>query len=298
MSPFDWQVVAKSVRGASHERTGTINQDAVLYSSLETSPGVLLAVADGHGSRKSFRSASGAKFAVEAAHEVSNRIFNDKIDALSAEKRPESALKAWPASVLEAWKRRVETHLKEQPLQDTMAVRPADPRPESGPPSPSTSLGPKTYLVYGSTCLGTVVTSDVLFFSQLGDGDILTVDFSGKVERPLPKDERFIGNETASLCSPDALSIWRLRWVDLKREPAPAMVLMATDGYGNSFRDEAGFQKVASDIWEIVCHEGFETVSQELESWLTEASREGSGDDISVGLLCRLSAVQQAKAIP
>jgi hypothetical protein len=152
--------------------------------------------------------------------------------------------------------------------------------------------------VYGSTCLCTIVCPEFIFYSQLGDGDILAVDFAGKVTRPLPKDDRFIGNETASLCSPDALAVWQIRWVDLRQEQAPAMVLMATDGYGNSFKDDAGFQKVASDIWEIICHESFETVSQELESWLTEASREGSGDDISVGLLCRLSARSEAQKAP
>lgn len=73
------------------------------------------------------------------------------------------------------------------------------------------------------------------FYLQLGDGDLLTVAASGEVERP-------------------------------------PLILAATDGYANSFRDETSFHQVAQDLWGMV---------------RDEASRQGSGDDITAGLIWR-----------
>ena len=67
----------------------------------------------------------------------------------------------------------------------------------------------------------------------------------------------------------------------------PALILAATDGYANSFRNEASFQQVARDLWAMVRDERLEPVQSNLENWLNEASRQGSGDDITVGVLCR-----------
>jgi len=44
---------------------------------------------------------------------------------------------------------------------------------------------------------------------------------------------------------------------------------------------------VGADLLEIVREEGLETVDGCLESWLHEASAFGSGDDVTLGLLCR-----------
>jgi hypothetical protein len=68
----------------------------------------------------------------------------------------------------------------------------------------------------------------------------------------------------------------------------PALILLATDGYANSFVNEEAFLQVATDIWEIIRDEGLATVTENLEGWLERASQEGSGDDITLGLLCRL----------
>ena len=67
----------------------------------------------------------------------------------------------------------------------------------------------------------------------------------------------------------------------------PALILAATDGYANSYRDEASFQQVARDLWEMLRDEGVETVRSNLKNWLNEASQQGSGDDITVGILCQ-----------
>jgi hypothetical protein len=67
----------------------------------------------------------------------------------------------------------------------------------------------------------------------------------------------------------------------------PALILVSTDGYSNSFSNDHNFLKVGTDIWEIVRSEGLSEVDKNLKSWLKEVSEKGSGDDITMGIICR-----------
>jgi hypothetical protein len=65
------------------------------------------------------------------------------------------------------------------------------------------------------------------------------------------------------------------------------LILVATDGYANSFVNDAAFLRVGSDILDILRRDGAQVVQDSLGDWLREASDAGSGDDITVGLLYR-----------
>src|SRR5205085_608934 len=66
--PWNIRVATCSERGATHERRKLPNQDAAAYwPSSGVATQVVIAVADGHGSPKSFRSATGAQLAVKSA---------------------------------------------------------------------------------------------------------------------------------------------------------------------------------------------------------------------------------------
>ena len=54
----------------------------------------------------------------------------------------------------------------------------------------------------------------------------------------------------------------------------------------NSFRDEAGFLKVGPDILNTIRAEGLGQVKDNLERWLSDSTRAGSGDDVTLGILC------------
>jgi hypothetical protein len=143
-------------------------------------------------------------------------------------------------------------------------------------------------IAYGATLLVAVVMPACIIYLQLGDGDILNVSQAGEVTRPaIPGDERLFADETTSLCSPDAWRDVRVYFQALAGEP-PALILLATDGYGKSFRDEAGFLAVGSDVLEMIRSDGLEAVAHNLPAWLSEASQTGSGDDITLGMLYRL----------
>ncbi|HEY5139225.1 MAG TPA: protein phosphatase 2C domain-containing protein, partial [Methylococcales bacterium] len=67
-TPPQWQVLGKSIRGASHERKGLENQDHIDYTrGPDGELPLCLAISDGHGSKNHFRSAIGSRLAVEKA---------------------------------------------------------------------------------------------------------------------------------------------------------------------------------------------------------------------------------------
>jgi serine/threonine protein phosphatase PrpC len=71
MGPSEWRVIGKSVQGSTHLRAQKANQDAIAWYPDE-GHGLprIVAVADGHGSEKHFRSHIGAGLATRTAIDV------------------------------------------------------------------------------------------------------------------------------------------------------------------------------------------------------------------------------------
>jgi hypothetical protein len=63
------------------------------------------------------------------------------------------------------------------------------------------------------------------------------------------------------------------------------LVLLSTDGYINSFRSERDFLQIGADYLQLLRQQGVDAVAHDLPDILSQASLEGSGDDISVALL-------------
>jgi serine/threonine protein phosphatase PrpC len=281
-----WRVVGQSVRGATHERAGLPNQDAIHWLEAgNTGLPLILAVADGHGSHKSFRSETGARLAVETAAQVISDFLRGQTqtESLSMTKR---AAEEWlPAALVRRWLEAVSTHVAAHPLSEDERALPLNVQATSKQDSPS-----NLPVAYGTTILAAAVAESFILYLQLGDGEILTVSEEGEVTRPLPKDERLFANETTSLCSQDAWRDFRVCFQVVSNTPPP-LILLCTDGYSNSFQDEQGFLKVGSDILEMIRADGLAMVNDHLESWLTESTYAGSGDDVTLGLICSEDAL-------
>ena len=58
--------------------------------------------------------------------------------------------------------------------------------------------------------------------------------------------------------------------------------MLATDGYANSFAEDADFEQVAKDLYAAIQQDGPSAVAGHLPDWLEATSKGGSGDDISV----------------
>jgi serine/threonine protein phosphatase PrpC len=278
-----WRIIGKSVRGASHVRGGLPNQDAIRWEpeSGQGAP-LILAVSDGHGSNKCFRSHVGAETAVRIATKSLQELLDGQPDLtnLSAIKR--TAEERLPQQIVREWKSSVQQHLGENPFSEEEWTRLAE--KEGGAARQLVEGNPA--LAYGATLVTALLQDEFILYLQLGDGEILTVSESGEVSRPLPSDERLIANETTSLCGPNAWSDFRVGFQALSTSP-PALILLSTDGYPNSFRDEQGFFKVGVDILDMIRVDGLEKVNSSLEGWLAEASSSGSGDDVTVGIIKR-----------
>lgn len=281
-----WRIVGKSVRGSAHKRTGLPNQDSISHWPLEGEAALplVLAVSDGHGSAKYFRSDKGARFAVDTAIEVI-RVF---LAGQTASQNPSfvkrTAEERLPQELVRKWRATVDSDIGETPFSlkelDTLEKREGAGARQAVEGSP--------VVAYGATLLAVVVDENFLLFLQLGDGDILTVSENGQVVRPVPGTELLIGNETKSLCLPNAWRDIRVSFQPLFGPPA--LILLCTDGYANSFVDDSAFLKVGPDILEMIRSEGLDEVSANVETWLTQAS-EYSGDDITLGIICRMDAL-------
>src|SRR5581483_169965 len=228
--PFPpWQVIGHTVRGASHVLKDIENQDHIRWESDHGR--VLLAVADGHGSARSFRSATGSRFAVN----VSLRIAAELLKAMPGRAAPVTAAQVRaaqghdtphgpadkrgddrflsfvkdqletdiPRHIVHGWLQLVDEDLERYPFseQELAVLAERDGRESTG------LVQQNGRLAYGSTLVTAIAMDSFAVFWQIGDGDVLTVSSAGEVGRPVPGDARLIANETSSLCSSDA---WRM----------------------------------------------------------------------------------------
>jgi serine/threonine protein phosphatase PrpC len=288
-SSHTWGVLHSTVRGASHKRKGMPNQDACGFSleSFSETVGVIVAIADGHGGEKYVRSDRGAKFAIKAAIEQGRRFISQdlygesrgierNIHALAQEYLTKHVVKQWASEVRHDYDQNPLTeeetqHLKIENKNDLLK----NPR-----------------LAYGTTLLMTILTSDFILHLQLGDGDILVISDEGEVSRPIAKDKRLFANDTTSLCADDAWKEFRIKYDPL--QTLPALILLTTDGYANSHETVEGFERIGVDyLQNLRDKNGISQVEKNLSTWLEETSEEGSGDDITIGIIYRASALQK-----
>lgn len=136
---------------------------------------------------------------------------------------------------------------------------------------------------HGTTLLAALIAPEFALFLQLGDGDILVTQEDGSVLRGVEPSARNFADETESLCSPQAwLSMQVAAWPPFARE---ALVLLATDGYANSYASTEAFERIGPDYLARVREQGLAQVGTELEAILEETSSLGSGDDITLGMI-------------
>jgi serine/threonine protein phosphatase PrpC len=284
----EWRMIGETVRGATHRRSGTPNQDAILLVR-ESSVGLplILSVSDGHGSDKCFRSDRGSRFAVAVGAELMREIFGNG-RAAEAPLPDAKTGEALAAEFARRWNAAVDADLAREPLK----AEELDRLEAKDGARARKMVEANRRLAYGATTLTVGLTDSFAAYLQLGDGEIITVSETGEVARPLPEDARLLANETTSLCSDAAARDFRFACLPLT-DPPPALILVTTDGYANSFADDAGFLKVGSDLLSMLRADGFDAVNRSVKGWLEEATRIGSGDDCTLGVICRMDALTQ-----
>lgn len=284
-----WHARAKSVTGFTH-RQGNPQvelQDAnLVHPESGAAHAVAVCAADGHGSPRSFRSAVGARFAVEECRSVCRELIEFGLETENHSALQDDLETRIGRQLVRSWRDRVTAHYQGSRQH---GVEPHEFYPDelvalekrSGREAVA-AVRDNYHLAYGSTLLAAVATDSFMAYWQLGDGDILVAGPDGECVPVFAPDPAHIANETTSLCSPKA---WEhFRW-GFSKNPAP-LILISTDGLSNSFENDAGFHQFGTDVYRDIRTRGVDAVAGRLNDWLLEISTRGSGDDVTVGLLC------------
>jgi serine/threonine protein phosphatase PrpC len=285
-----WQLLGESVCGSSHRRAGLPNQDAIARWTPTGDQGMpaIMVVSDGHGSSPHFRSEIGAALAVDSALSVL-RDFAEKCGSDIAKGHlTTSSISELPEILVPAWTHAVTDHLTTHPFSEKDWSH----LPAADIEAAREAIASNPLLAYGATLLAVLVANSVAIFLQLGDGDILCVDDRGQTTRPMPEDKRLVANQTTSLCQPEATREFRLSVLQ-GRDQLPVLIVVSTDGYANAFRSDEDFLLVGHDYLNMLRTSGADSVRKQLGGILTEASTNGSGDDITVGLMRRMTAFEE-----
>jgi hypothetical protein len=248
----------------------------------------ITAVSDGHGSARHFRSQVGSLHAVNLAAALLEEFLISYGDSTSPPANEQ--LQELQKKLVASWRASIEADYQGNPFttEEIAALM------ESEGEESRRAIEADPAIAYGATLLAAGAIGNSILYLQLGDGDILTVAPQGVTTRPLPEDERLIANQTTSLCMPEAWKDFRAVWS--RPSQIPMLVLLSTDGYINSFRSERDFLQIGADYLQLLRQQGIDAVAHDLPDILSQASLEGSGDDISVALLLSESVIgEEAK---
>ena len=275
-----YELFSCSVRGYSHIKKDTPCEDFCVKKDCTTDGFKIFAVADGHGDPNCLRSSIGSEYACRIACEslenfarnVSENGFEDRLfDRLECPALMDRLIR----SIIAKWTSEVDAELSQNPLTDeeyATASRLGD----------EYRRGIRTERMYGTTLIAGLLTERYLLLLQQGDGRCVVFDAEGKASQPIPWDDRCVGTATTSLCDPDAAHSVRHYVINLEDNPVIACIV-GTDGVEDSF--PTSMEKTHAyyrNILKEACEMGVEAMEQALSSDLSELSRQGSADDVSV----------------
>lgn len=260
------------VKGAAHKRNGLPCQDSKKIVEISEQI-VIIAVADGHGSKKCPRSDRGSTIAVNTFCEVMKNYLQsygtdeEGLSNLITFLNREGELR-FAQNICEEWQTRVKQSYYKKKADGMLDEK-------------GKIKWPAVYSLYGTTLLGVLLTDSFVFSFQIGDGDISLV--TEKEVFTLVESEKFLGTETHSLSNPDA---WQKAVSSVHRRDSEnknfCMYMLSTDGFSNSHASEVDFQKTCIEYFEMIRDHGAEAIQANLKKWLTETSELGCGDDITV----------------
>lgn len=269
--------------GFMHLRNNLPLQDAILASGnlySESGP-IFLAVADGHGDISHFRSYTGANIATSVAVEIlgkfAQEVRNSDQSAFKNLLSTANITEAVLTNIVGKWKKEVLSHLESNPFtsDELTIIKDHDSRDYAVNPT----------IAYGTTLIGCGVVASIALFVQIGDGDVIIMDQSGRIFNPIPIDPSLVSNRTTSLCQRDPIPSFRYSVVDLE-STAVDIIMIATDGFGNSQTDRDWYGGVMKDIASFSRKHGTFWIRENLPNWARRcASSEGSGDDTTIGLI-------------
>lgn len=278
-----------SIRGYSHKLSDIECQD----HSISWSGGEYVAaiVCDGHGGAKYIRSSVGSRTAccvgkklisefmrgLRSSKEL-NRKFSSSVD------EREKMLSQLTRAIIQEWNKCVLEDSKSTPLS-------CDSKFELLTDDERQDILNEPTKAYGSTFVAAIMREDFYIILKLGDGNVClvrggsNVDFAEKYSPEL-KDDSLQFNLTTSLCSAHADVDFRYAFRTFDPRELHGIVL-TSDGVINSYTNEESFLSLIRNIYLSFSSREEDNAETELRDFLATLSQRGSGDDLSVAILCR-----------
>ena len=274
-----WSSLGCSVIGASHQKRNIENQDAVNCGNIPELGIVFVAAADGHGSKKYIRSSTGSALAVNTL-EV---ILKDCTPLHLGMQDIDSYVRHIKSRFLLTWQQCVDATLQQLPFSvDEKAFL-----QEHCSEKDINGIEDNPRIAFGCTFLCAVSYNDVVLILHHGDGDVLGLyDGDTLAQDIVVSDSRNFAGNTLSLGSlSDASEIGHRI---LTKEHIPKLITISTDGIKNSYND-----KISTEIEQFykipvaIKHElsKREDIEQDLSALLQKITNNGSGDDVTIGIL-------------
>ncbi len=268
-----------SVVGASHTENGLVCQDSSAHFVCEDY--AVAVVADGHGSKKHFRSNIGSKFAVEATLDTIANFYEDPAEfAANFPANHKFILKKIEKQIIANWNYKVAEHLKKEPVTKEEREKFTDEEFEE--------IVPESY--YGTTLIAAIVGKSFTFGIQIGDGSLVAVFDDGAAVMPMEYEESAPANITASLCNAGAAKMFNGFYLENR---TPLAIFASTDGLYTSFGSEFDFLDYHTIITsQLAASTEFEAA---VIKNLVKRSHFGTQDDIS--LSCVYNSEKSAELI-
>lgn len=266
--------LGQSIQGASHKRNGKECQD--FFKVDVQKEYIILAVADGHGSKSCPYSRTGAISATNVFHDVVKEYLKEyrgQLENLTTFLHREGEV-SFSKNIERAWQWKIRAI-----QENNTKISSNTPKDINGKINWSA-----VYKMYGCTLLGMLITDEFIFSYQMGDGDIMCVDSNGV--RTVIDGDHILGVETHSLSGKNA---WEKSVTSIVKndilEHTPRLYFMSTDGLANSYIDSNEFKKTCQDYYNLFIDHREKDIKCNLNKWLEETSELGCGDDITLLML-------------
>lgn len=283
---MDYSVFHCSRIGATHMKKGLPVQDR---SAGYNGDGYQIAVvADGHGSRRHFRSDIGAGVACE----IAIRVIRESLEENNGIVFEDLFFSKIKNRIMLEWLQTIKEHFAENPLNDAETEEQMQLLEEDR--LERLMNGTDALIPYGTTLCAVFRDETGWGAVQIGDGCLTVVERDGSFLWPMPKSIINEGNKTASLCMSDPMRDFRHCW----GKEQPAALLVYTDGIEKNFSPE-GAEICSLLNWVIrneknSAEDSLSVLEKNLDM-LTSRSR--TGDDLSIaGMVDREAGDIEPKA--
>lgn len=262
---------AFSEQGYNHIKANKICQDSSGHYSDDLM--VIVVVADGHGSENYPRTNRGSKFAVEVTiTAIREFVKTVKDNAIDISVDSDAYLIQLSKNILANWYAAVDADLMKYPFSEEELTKVSDKYKKRY------MSGQRQEKAYGTTLIAVCQTKKYWFGLQIGDGKCVCISQDGSMYEPIPWDEDCQANITTSICDSEAIEEFRYCFM----QECPIATLIGTDGIDDSYANPEEMYILYRSILAIFAEHGRETGEFEIQEFLPELSRKGSGDDVSI----------------